>query len=294
MLDRRSILVGAGALSLAGCGSANSVAVAQSPVQVALDLSDIEQRFGGRMGFAFASDGKHGHWRGNERFIYCSTFKMYLGAAMLLREQMGLENLDRLVPVTQADMINHAPVTEKAVGQGLSLKQLMKATVEESDNPAANILLREMGGLDVMRQFYRDIGDATTSVDRWEPQMNRLDGDKDTIQPVQSVRNLEHLLLSDTSPLQSASQRLLLEWMVATPSGQGRLKAGAPSDWTVAHKTGSGGYGPTNDIGILYPVEGAPIVVAAYYHGTQQSSPEQREEAIAQATRQMLVALGHG
>lgn len=293
MMDRRAVLAGAGALSLIACKP--SVAPAMAPeVSVPLDLSALEQRFGGRMGFAFATEGKRGAWRGDERFVYCSTFKMFLAAATLVRGQAGSEDLDRAIAITQADMLEHAPVTEQAIGKTLTVTQLMKGTVEESDNPAANILIRELGGLDAMRQFYRDLGDETTRVDRMEPEMNRWDGDKDTILPSQSVRNLEKLLLSEASPLNSASKRLLLEWMVATPTGAGRLKAGVPAGWTVAHKTGSGGYGPVNDIGILYPVDGAPIVVAAYFHGNAQSTNAQREAAIAEATRQMLDVLGHG
>lgn len=293
MMDRRAVLAGAGALSLAACKPAVAPAKAAELI-VPLDLGALEQRYGGRMGFAFATEGKRGSWRGDERFVYCSTFKMFLAAATLVRGQAGSEDLNRAIAITQADMLEHAPVTEKAIGKTLTITQLMKGTVEESDNPAANILIREMGGLDAMRQFYRDLGDETTRVDRMEPEMNRWDGDKDTILPSQSVRNLEKLFLSETSPLKPESKRLLLEWMVATPTGQGRMKAGAPSDWTVAHKTGSGGYGPVNDIGILYPVEGAPIVVAAYFHGNAQSTNEQREAAIAEATRQMLDVLGHG
>ena len=298
MWNRRTILVGAGALSLTACKPERAPAQAHpvEPVErlVALDFTALEDRFKGRMGFAFASEGVRGGWRENERFVYCSTFKMYLAAAMLVRIQSGQDELNRAVPVTRADMINHAPVTEKAVGRTLTLKELMKGTVEVSDNPAANILIREMGGLDLLRQFYRDIGDKTTRVDRLEPEMNRLDGDKDTIAPMQSVRNIEHLLLSESSPLRDENKRLLLEWMVAAPTGADRLKAGTPQGWTVAHKTGTGGYGPVNDIGILYPVEGAAITVAAYFHGAPASTPDQREQAIAEATRQMLDVLGHG
>ncbi len=53
-----------------------------------------------------------------------------------------------------------------------------------------------MGGLDALRAFYRGIGDDSTRVDRLEPEMNRLDGDKDTITPAQSVDNIERLLVS--------------------------------------------------------------------------------------------------
>ena len=296
--DRRTVLLGAGALMLAACSREVAAVEAEdeAPSQTLdLDLSDLEARHGGRLGVAVASGGKDAAWRGDERFVYCSTFKMYLAAATLLRVQAGQERLDRAVPVIAADMINHAPVTEKAVGSTLTIEQLMKATVEVSDNPAANILIREMGGLDALRAFYRGIGDDSTRVDRLEPEMNRLDGDKDTITPIQSVQNISRLLVAPDTPLNAASKALLMRWMTETPTGQGRIKAGVPAGWTVAHKTGTGGYGPTNDIGLIQrPGGGAPIVIAVYFHATRDSSDEQREAVIADATRLALKALGHG
>lgn len=303
--DRRSVLTGLGALGVMGCsrqptpeGAAGDQSdaphrLAGPPRQV--DLSGLEAAHGGRIGLDLVDTANRRRvvWRSSERFVYCSTFKMYLAAATLLRVQAGQERLDRAIPITRADMIAHAPTTEPAVGSSLTVEQLMQGTVELSDNPAANILIREMGGLDALRVFYRGIGDESTRVDRLEPEMNRLDGDKDTITPAQSVQNIERLLVSADTPLSPASKALLTGWMINTPTGQGRIKAGVPAGWTVAHKTGTGGYGPTNDIGVLTPPSGAPLVLAIYYHADRSSSSARNEAAIAEATRIALKALGH-
>lgn len=296
--DRRSVLGGLGALGLVGCSQRAADAAPVAPVEEAFDLSALETaqggRVGGRLGFAARdmATGRTLTWRGQERFVYCSTFKAYLAAATLIRVQNGEEELDRRIPITPADMIHHAPVTGPAVGGALSVEALMKATVEVSDNPAANLLLNAMGGLEPMRAFYRSLGDATTRVDRFEPEMNRLDGDKDTIQPLQSVANLERLLVSPQTPLSAASQALLLGWMFDSPTGAGRIKAGVPAGWRAAHKTGTGGYGPINDIGVLYPPTGAPVIIAVYYHAAKDDPAN--EGVIAEATRLALGALGHG
>jgi len=260
----------------------------------AFDLSALERSSGGRIGFVAhdIATGRQLTARGDERFVYCSTFKMYLAAATLLRVQAGQERLDRVLPITRADMLSHAPVTEPAVGSTLTVEQLMQGTVEVSDNPAANLLLKAMGGIAAMQGFYRRIGDASTRVDRFEPEMNRLDGDKDTITPAQSVANIQRLFLDPTSPLSAESKTMLLGWMFASPTGTDRLKGGVPAGWRVAHKTGTGGYGPTNDIGILYPPTGAPVIVAAYYHATRQTSDARNAAVIAEATRMALTALG--
>ncbi len=49
-----------------------------------------------------------------------------------------------------------------------------------------------------MQAFYRWLGDDSTRVDRFEPGMNRLDGDKDTILPARSAVNLQRLLVVST------------------------------------------------------------------------------------------------
>jgi beta-lactamase class A len=290
-MNRRGFLSATAALAATACGRTASVAAADAGPE-RFDLSGLETREGGRLGFV-AKDMGTGRVlasRGEERFVYCSTFKMYLAAATLLRVQAGEERLDRTIPITRADMINHAPITEPAIGSSLSVEALMKGTVEVSDNPAANILLNAMGGLEPMQAFYRGIGDATTRVDRFEPEMNRLDGDKDTIRPLQSLANLQTLLIDADTPLSETSKALLLQWMFDSPTGVGRIKAGVPDGWRVAHKTGTGGYGPTNDIGVLYPPSGAPVILAAYYHAA--SDDPKNEAVIAEATRMALAELG--
>jgi len=296
--DRRSILTGLGAIGLIGC-SGPIRAAAPGPATAALapepfDLSGLEAAGGGRLGFVARdmATGRVLDWRGSERFVYCSTFKMHLAAATFLRVQAGDERLDRQIPITAADMIDHAPVTEPAIGGTLSVEALMKGAAELSDNPAANLLLKAMGGLSSMRAYYRRLGDASTTVDRFEPEMNRLDGDKDTIQPLQSVANLHRLLVDPATPLTPASKDMLITWMTTTPTGAGRIKAGVPAGWRVAHKTGTGGYGPTNDIGVLYPPSGAPVIVAAYHHAASTSSAAANEAVIAEAVRMALMALG--
>lgn len=259
------------------------------------DLSGLETRNGGRLGF-FAHDTGSGRklvWRGEERFIYCSTFKLFLASATLLRVQAGEERLDRLVPITEADLLEWAPITGPAVGGSLSVKALVQGAVEVSDGVAANLLLRAMGGPEAMQAFYRRMGDQTTRADRYEPYLVRLDGDKDTIQPLQSAANIQKLILDPASPLFDAHRALLVGWMLASPTGPDRIKAGVPEGWRVAHKTGTGGYGPTNDIGILYPPTGAPVIVTTYYHATRDSSANQNAAVIAEATRMALRALGH-
>jgi beta-lactamase class A len=292
--DRRSVIAGLALFGLAGCkppAAPQAPTPPELPPVRTLDLSDLEARHGGRIGVHALDDDKVS-WRGEERFNYCSTFKLFLAAATQERVQHKDEKLERAIPITSVDMIAHAPVTEKAIGKTLTIQELMQAVVEVSDNTAANILLREMGGLDALRAYYHSIGDDTTRVDRLEPFLNVKDGDKDTALPRQTATNLSWM--DDTyEPFALGSQyKNLWTWLIDSPTGPDRIKAGVPDGWTVAHKTGTSGNGQINDIGILYPPIGKPISIAVYFDGPSTLSSEAGEAVVAEATSRAIAALG--
>lgn len=50
-----------------------------------------------------------------------------------------------------------------------------------------------------------------------------------------------------------------------------------PPGWIAADKTGSGSYGTTNDIAVIWPVSGKPIVMAVFFTQKERASPARRE-----------------
>jgi beta-lactamase class A len=87
----------------------------------------------------------------------------------------------------------------------------------------------------------------------------------------------------------SADSRSRLEgWMVDAKVGEHRIPAGLPPGWRIAHKTGTSS-DQTNDAGVIWPLNRAPIVVTAFYSrgGTRQ---EQREGVLRDVGR--IVAAG--
>jgi beta-lactamase class A len=292
LIDRRNVLTVLGSGLLLSCAPALG-ARRPSP----LDLAELEARHGGRLGIAAfnSANGRRVGWRGGERFAYCSTFKLFLAAATLQRVAAGKERLDRRIAIHKSDMLTHAPATEKAVGTSLSIGELARAAVEVSDNPAANLLIRELGGLDAWRAWYRSIGDRTTRVDRMELELNYVGpGDpRDTAMPLQTLANLERLFA--TRVLRPEHRAMLAQWMIASPTGPNRIKAAAPAGFVVAHKTGTGraAEGHTNDIGMVWNAA-APArrtFIAAYYTGSSRPTPE-REAVLAAAIRAALSAVG--
>ena len=291
--DRRTLIGGVGAMTLVGCYPKREKPQAEDD-QPEFLLADLEARHGGRLGVAALDVGSQRRvsWRGQERFPFCSTFKAFLAVAILERVQRDEEQLDRAVPIVRTDMIPHAPVTEKAIGRTLTIRELIQAAVEVSDNPAANILIREMGGIAVWRSWWPTFGDTTTLISRLEPDLNTAlpDDPRDTCLPDQSLANIREMAFGDR--LTPPHDQMIQGWMTASPTGPNRIKAGAPQGWTVAHKTGTGANGTANDVGVAFPLSGAPVILATYFTGAAEASDDQRDAVIAEATRRVFKALG--
>jgi len=177
--------------------------------------------------------------------------------------------------------VSYSPVTEKHVGGArLSLSDLCEITVTISDNAAANLVMKAIGGPGALTAYLRSIGDGVTRSDRWEPDSNSgIPGDeRDTTSPDAAVRTLKKLVLEDTLP--DAERKLLTEWLVGNKVGNATLRAGLPEGWRIADKTGAGANGSRNNIAVIWPEERKPVVIAVYITQTAASF-EARNKAIA-------------
>lgn len=278
LLSRRSALF----LSLAAGLPAWS---AEAPLD---QLAQLERRAGGRLGVAVLDTGSGQQWahRGDERFALCSTFKLLLAGAVLARADAGQVRLTDTLPLRPQDPVGHAPVTRARLKDGhMSLAELAEAAQRHSDNGAANLLLRQMGGPAALTQWLRTQGDTVTRIDRMEPEMNLvLPGDpRDTTTPAAMAATTARLVLGET--LQAASRDQLVSWMRATETGLRRLRAGLPASWRCGDKTGTGMSAEApdqlNDVAVCWPEGRAPIVIAAYYAGPHRNSERIRPEAEA-------------
>src|SRR3546814_2455605 len=140
-----------------------------------------------------------GH-RTDERFALCATFKWPLSAVVLKAIDDGKLTLDRRIPYGKADLLPNSPVTESHVGKGgMTVGDLMEATITTSDNAAANLLLRLVGGPDAVTRQFRAWGDPVTRLDRLEPPLNRVGPDelRDTTTPAAMAALLRTILLGD-------------------------------------------------------------------------------------------------
>ncbi|MBA5605079.1 class A beta-lactamase [Duganella sp. FT3S] len=287
-LLRRQFLLAAACLPLATRASTAPAADA------ALDqLRKLEQALDGRLGVYARSTGSGAQlaYRADERFPMCSTFKIMAASAILARGAQEAGLLERRIAYPKTELVSYSPVTEKHVGDGMTVAELCAAALQYSDNTAANLLMKLLGGPAGVTAYARTIGDTTFQLERWETALNSaIPGDlRDTSSPAAMGRSLQRLALDDGLP--PAQRAQLCDWLRGNTTGDARIRAGVPASWQVGDKTGSGDYGTANDAGVLWPPERAPIVLVIYTTGHKPDA-HWRNDVIAAAAKIVAAHLG--
>lgn len=266
--------LGAGLATLAAGAGAKAPNDRDPGRALTAELRRIERTSGGRLGVCIldTATGRRVAHRADERFPMCSTFKLLAAALVLHRVDTAQERLDRAIPVGRTDIVPHSPLTEPQVGGSMTMGALCEATITQSDNAAANLMLASFGGPAGLTAYLRSLGDPITRLDRNEPSLNEaLTGDpRDTTTPAAMLGLMQTLLLG--AALKPPSRDQLRDWLLANKTGDERLRARLPAGWRVGDKTGAGAFGTNNDVGIVWPPgREAPILVTAYLTQTQAS-----------------------
>ena len=286
-MDRRNVLksalVGASALFV----RPSIMLAAEVNHDLREKIAALERVRGGRLGVAIldSGSGQRLGYRDYERFLMCSTFKLLLAGAVLKRVDCGDERLDRRLVFEQDAILEYAPVTSQHVGPpGMTIAELCQAAVSLSDNTAANMLMKHLGGPAIVTAYARQLGDTVTRLDRIEPELNfaSADGLNDTTTPQAMLEDLRKLTVGDA--LSAISRNQLLDWLRETTTGTTLLRAGVPADWQVGDKTGSNGRTQRNDVAIMWPPNRKPLLIAAYYENAHTSNDD-RAAVLAEVGR---------
>ncbi|WP_150254139.1 class A beta-lactamase [Nocardiopsis deserti] len=272
-------------------GSAGRSAPADLSAGFADEFADLEEEFDARLG-VYAVDtgtGEEVAHRPDERFAYCSTHKAFTAALVL--QQNTPEEMEEVVTYDADDVFGHSPVTGQHVDTGLPLVEVADAAVRYSDNTAANLLFDELGGPDGFEEAMEEMGDDVIEADRVEPGLSRwTPGDtRDTSTPRAMAESLREFTLGDALP--EDRREVLTRMLVDNLTGDELIRAGVPEDWRVGDKTGNGSYGTRNDIAVLWPPEGDPIVLAVM-SSRETEDAEYDNALIAGAAEVVVEALG--
>ena len=146
--------------------------------------------------------------------------------------------------------------------------------------------MKKIGGPQSITAFAHSIDNNTFHVEHYEAELNSNPKDQhDTSTPKDMAVSLQKLTLGDI--LTQPQRKQLVMWMKNNTTGYKRIRAGAPSGWVVADKTGSGSYGISNDIGIMWSPACKPVVLAVYTVGNKHDATG-RDDIVASTTHIVL------
>jgi len=342
-MHRRTLLAVLGAsplVTLAACADDAPRVQAKTPVIDAAildaEISAIAERAQpGMLEVAVQNleGGEMWAWNGSRRFPMQSVFKAPLGAAALAEVDAGRLRLDEQVTLEERDI--SPPLS--AIGAAwpgratYTIGDLLVAAVGQSDNTAADVLMKRIGGPGAVTAWLRGKDVREVRVDRYERELQTeasgMDSfriawkdwpafrtARDALPEARRRAALERYLadprdtttatgmlsflakLSKGELLGARSTIRLLRIMTESTTGANRLKAGLPAGAVLAHKTGTsatdlGVTAVTNDVGLLTLKDGRRYSVAVFLASSPQDETA-REAAIADVMRTIARAVG--
>ncbi|HEX8173807.1 MAG TPA: class A beta-lactamase, subclass A2 [Pyrinomonadaceae bacterium] len=240
--------------------------------QIAQIASDAKGRVGVRA--LLLETGQSISLNAKEHYPMQSVYKLPIGMALLEQVDAGKLRLDQRVRIEKSDYLKkeqHSPIRDKnPEGVELSLEEVLRFAVSESDGVASDVVLRLAGGAEAVMKYLsalkvneiivanseREIGQD------WETQYRNWASPEGALSLLRAIH--------ERRGLSEKSYTLLLKFMTDSPTGPKRLKGLLPKGAVVAHKTGtsstnaSGISAATNDVGIITLPNGRHVAIAVF------------------------------
>jgi beta-lactamase class A len=265
------------------------------PATLSSQFAGIAAQSGGRLG-VFAQVVESGDGAGlndTERFPMQSVYKLPIAMAVLDQVDRTNLTLGEKVSLSANDMVPglHSPMRDRYPRGGIdvSVRELIRAAIVDSDGTASDILLGLAGGGPRVTAYLRGLGIRDMTVATTERAMSRdpMVQYRNYSTPRASVDLLKALHAGrGVSP---AARTLLLQDLADSTPGPLRIKGLLPPGTKVAHKTGTDGTregrtAATNDIGIATLPDGRHLAIAVFVKDST-AGLEPREAAIANAAK---------
>ena len=209
----------------------------------------------------------------HDHFPMQSVYKLPIGMAVMKQVDAGKIKLDQKVRVTKDDFVRqgqHSPIRDKYPnGAELSVSELLRFAISESDGTASDVLMKLAGGPGAIQAYLNElkinemvIANTEKEIGQdWQTQYRNWASPEAAVALLRVLR--ERQWLSETS------QALLLRFLTESTPGPKRLKGLLPAGTVVAHKTGTSGTengvtAATNDIGLVTLPNGRHLAIAVF------------------------------
>lgn len=265
------------------------------------EIEKIEKSSKGSLGVA-AYDFKTGEsWylNGDKSYRMQSVGKLPIAIAVLKEVDAGKLNLDSEIKLTKKDVLairkSSVPDNLPLGTKSCSVRSLMERMISRSNNGAADVLTRTIGGVECINKVLKDSNIEGIRVDRLYSELTKPGAASEMLDTATPKAICDLLLkLEQGKVLSTKSTASLLAMMHKTTTGVNRIKAGVPPKAKVAHKTGTGpvekGRGvSTNDVAIVTKPNGDKLIVAVFLENAP-GSDSTRDGVVAAVSRSVCKA----
>lgn len=238
--------------------------------------------------------GEYVSFNGKEKFPMQSVYKFPIALVMLKQIDEGRFSLNEKIEIDKSEYIpsaGHSPIRDKFPnGVTLTIKEILRYNVSESDGTACDVLIRLLGGTNQVQQSLKKMDVENITIATTE--MVQAANDTIQYQNWSTPQAMNKLLESFHSGeyLSRSSKILLDEFMsVSNKWFDKRIKGLLPKSTPVIHKTGTastynGLTRATNDVGIITLPNGNHIAISVYISDSYETQ-EKREATIAQVSK---------
>lgn len=339
-LDRRAVLAAAPAGLLAACEPKMPMTVSTTPK---IDIEGLKQAVAGiaaaarpgalGVGLLNLESGETFLTNGERRFPMQSVFKLPLATAVLAEIDAGRARFDERF-VLREDQLSpaHSPIADAwPASRDYAFDSLFEAMVVDSDNTAADVLMKRIGGPGAVTAWLTSRQVPDVRVDRYERELQPEIYGMPSFRPAwlrgdgfQAARNavppavrlaamraymidprdtatprgmLEFLQMLDRRELVSAAATTrLMQLMQRTTRGAARIAAGLPPGAVVSHRPGTSGVDQGistahNDVGIFTLADRRSYALAVFLSGSTLDAAG-RDRIVSEVARAAVRAAG--
>ncbi len=312
----------------------NRVPAPPAPAAFQAEIERLASSYGEPVGIAVTdlTDGWMAKVAGDETYPQQSVSKLWVALAVMQAVDQGSLHLDQWVVMRPQDRsVFYQPLASRIRGPNglpITLADLLRHALIESDNSANDKLIAEVGGAGVVTRAVaekglqgvavggteRDLQTRTAGL-TWRPEYGQtwifkqaraqlpddvrdaalatyLANPPDGATPVGIATALAQLKRGEL--LSRASSDFMLGLMGEARTGTQRLRGGLAPGWTLAHKTGTGpdwrgASVGINDVGLLTAPDGRTYAVAVMIRQTR--APASERHRLMQGVTRAVAAL---
>ncbi len=230
----------------------------------------------------------------NKKVPLMSVFKYFVAVKVLNKiKYIGLfqpsDNIKRslddkiLIKPVMISKTTYSPMLKKYTPPfKISVQDLMKYMISESDNNATDILIQYIGGIEALHSYFFCVpGPCVDFEILADEKMMNLDIKNQYLNKATPLYVLKVMKNTrETGRLSIEHRNFLDKIMIETVTGEDKLKAGLPKDVVFGHKTGSSSRKPDgikiadNDAGFVILPDGSAYYIAVFITESKMTDAE--------------------